>query len=155
MLIKLSGFDNYFLQAQRLRGIIRNDFNRVFRAKNVLSSPAEADDITPLDGVDLLIHPTSIGPAMRLLDDASPLPSPVLGKLSEPARHQTSRSLDAYVQDTLSVPSSLAGIPALNIPMYRSGMDWPMGITILGQWGYDRLLLAVAQILETARAGQV
>ncbi|TRM58724.1 hypothetical protein BD626DRAFT_510346 [Schizophyllum amplum] len=47
--------------------------------------------------------------------------------------------LDAYVQDVLTVPASLAGLPALN---------WPIGVSVVGQWGSDDMVLDVGGAIE-------
>ena len=45
-----SVFDKYFLQAQRVRSLVRRDFDCIFRAPNVLSAHPE----TNVAGVDVL-----------------------------------------------------------------------------------------------------
>ncbi|KAK0466847.1 amidase signature domain-containing protein [Desarmillaria tabescens] len=101
-----SSFDNYFLQALRVRRLVRDDFNLVFRMPNVRAP----NQIPNADGVDVLMHPSAIRTA-PLLDgeDAS--------------------GLEAYVQDVLTVPASLAGLPAINVPIVnKEGDGWPVGI---------------------------
>ncbi|KZP01865.1 amidase signature enzyme [Calocera viscosa TUFC12733] len=127
-----SAFDNYFLQAQLVRKLVKRDFDAVFSAPNVLSSlPAENPT-----GVDLLLHPSAIGPA------------PLFSQLAE------QDSLDAYVQDVLSVPASLAGVPALSVPVSSQGMDRGeeeevegcVGVSVVGQWGWDELVMRVGEV---------
>ena len=60
----------------------------------------------------------------------------------------------------LTVPASLAGLPALSVPVPAacrevSGEEskedddgWPVGISVVGQWGCDELVLKVGEILE-------
>ncbi|KAJ7027938.1 amidase signature domain-containing protein [Mycena alexandri] len=120
-------FDNYFLQAQRIRQLVRDDFNRVFRVPDVLSSnPTGAVDS---EGVDVLIHPSAIRTA------------PPLGT-------EDTDGLQTYVQDVLTVPASLAGLPALSVPLPTHDHDWPVGISVVGQWGCDDTVLRVGQFLE-------
>ncbi|KAJ7173568.1 Glutamyl-tRNA amidotransferase subunit A, mitochondrial [Mycena filopes] len=121
-------FDNYFLQAQRIRQLVRDDFNRVFRVPDVLSShPA---DTLNSEGVDVLIHPSAIRTAPLLsAEDAD--------------------GLQTYVQDVLTVPASLAGLPALSVPLSTKGEEWPVGVSVVGQWGCDDAVLRVGHFLES------
>lgn len=153
-------FDNYFLQAQRIRKRVRDDFDRAFRMPNVLSpltSPSHTNTTTnEEDKVDFLIHPTTI--------HAPPLlPSPP-------------QQVMGYVQDVLTAPASLAGVPVVSVPcgvgyhlggqggrMWgpgegeveraeetgdRDGVGWPVGASVVGQWGGDEGVLRVAKVIE-------
>ncbi|KAK7031613.1 Glutamyl-tRNA amidotransferase subunit A, mitochondrial [Favolaschia claudopus] len=125
-------FDNYFLQAQRIRRLVREDFNRVFRVPDVLSASNAV--ATPVDGVDVLLHPSAIRTAPLLEDDDAAA---------------STDGLDTYVQDVLTVPASLAGLPALSVPLpNKNGQAWPVGISVVGQWGCDDMVLKVGQFLE-------
>jgi len=123
----LSAFDNYFLQAQRVRNLVRRDFDRVFRARNVLSIHSETNQA----GVDVLVHPSAIRTAPRL-DGDSP------GSTS---------NLDSYLQDVLTVPASLAGLPALSVPMGLGDDGWPVGVSLVGQWGQEKTILNLGKVL--------
>lgn len=57
--------------------------------------------------------------------------------------------LEAYVQDVLTVPASLAGVPALSIPIGLGEDGWPLGMSIVAQWGYDKLALKIGQFVES------
>ncbi|KAL0953923.1 hypothetical protein HGRIS_005088 [Hohenbuehelia grisea] len=135
--LRADAFDNYFQQALRVRHLVRDDFNRVFRVPDARfeeSIPVETDCNSP--DIDFLVHPTAICPA--------PL-------LSEAPNSQG--SLDTYVQDVLTVPASLAGLPAVSLPVSSEsdsgerGDGWPMGVSIVGQWGCDETLLNVSREL--------
>ena len=95
-------------------------------------------------GVDVLIHPSAIRTA------------PILG-LDNPENS----TLSAYVQDVLTVPASLAGLPALSVPIRRSVRvndgtayddEWPIGISIVGQWGTDEMVLSVGGAIESLQS---
>ena len=64
-------------------------------------------------------------------------------------------TLSAYVQDVLTVPASLAGLPALSVPVRREtdGFNcddrWPIGVSIVGQWGTDEMVLSVGEAIES------
>lgn len=118
-------FDNYFLQAQRVRQRIKTDFDTAFRVTNAqLSNPSPN-----LDGVDILIHPSAIRSAPRLDSDA------VSG-------------LSPYLQDVMTVPASLAGLPAVSVPAGLAADGWPVGVSVVGQWGSDELVMCVGKAIE-------
>ena len=134
----LSAFDNYFLQAQRVRQLIKNDFDHAFSIPNYFSdSPA----LKKPTGVDVLIHPSAIQTA------------PMLG-----SNNPEDSTLDAYVQDVLTVPASLAGLPALSVPVRRSirgtthDDHWPIGISVVGQWGTEEMVLLVGAAIESLQS---
>ncbi|KAK4042168.1 amidase signature domain-containing protein [Parachaetomium inaequale] len=144
--------DNYFIKAQRVRRLVRKDFNRVFALDNPLHE-RETFDLTDLDEsiamedkwgpeeVDFLLCPTAPTLAPKLAD----------------VMKQT--SVDAYMNDVFTVPASLAGLPAISIPMpvastagdvVRSGTA---GLQLIGQYWDDARLLAVADAVSTALKG--
>jgi aspartyl-tRNA(Asn)/glutamyl-tRNA(Gln) amidotransferase subunit A len=138
-----SAFDNYFLQAQRIRQLIRNDFDRVFSLRNeYLTGESDAGTEELLgQQVDVLVHPSAIR-------TAPPIEAEDGGSLS------VLPSLDSYVQDVLTVPASLAGIPALSVPVpkkYLLGLEgdgWPIGVSIVGQWGSDELVVRIGEVVQ-------
>ncbi|PPQ98049.1 hypothetical protein CVT26_003044 [Gymnopilus dilepis] len=144
--LSADAFDNYFLQAQRIRQLIKNDFDRVFRIPNFFSDQThqntrDTNTETSQPKVDVLLHPSAIRTAPLLSDSES----------------ESADSLSAYVQDVLTVPASLGGLPALSVPMGVSGKEgfrWPVGASIVGQWGTDELVLAVGRAVERLQAGR-
>lgn len=127
--------DNYFIQAQKVRRLVQQDFNRVF------AKPHPLLDREPLgnDGVDLLLTPTTptLPPTVSEVERQSPT--------------------ESYMNDVFTVPASLAGLPAISIPISlsaeeRSGMDdadiGNIGVQLIGQFGDDRLILGAAKHLE-------
>jgi aspartyl-tRNA(Asn)/glutamyl-tRNA(Gln) amidotransferase subunit A len=137
-----SAFDNYFLQAQRVRQLIQDDFDRVFKIPNYFSNTRSSNKVeTSTDSpcIDVLLHPSAIRTA-PLLSESS------LGPKSE---------LSTYVQDVLTVPASLAGLPALSMPVQRdrhakhgNEVRLPIGFSLVGQWGTDEMVLAVGKAIE-------
>lgn len=112
--------------------------------------------------MDVLLHPSAVDIAPRLPSYSSPS-----AEMHEAEPTSTFDS-SAYVQDVLTVPSSLAGLPALNVPMGRAstaegeGRDsekeargdreedetgWPVGVSIVGQWGTERVLFECADAI--------
>ncbi|OJT02947.1 Glutamyl-tRNA(Gln) amidotransferase subunit A, mitochondrial [Trametes pubescens] len=133
--LSADAFENYFLKAQRVRSLIKADFDRVFSLPNALRSASSQASPTIGQGVDVIIHPSAI-------QTAPPLPDNMAGTTSD------SSSLDAYVQDVLTVPASLAGLPALSIPAGHGSDGWPIGVSVIGQWGADEMVLRVGEAIE-------
>jgi len=127
-----SAFDNYFLQAQRIRSLVRQDFDRVFRVPSVLSTHLE----TSQAGVDVLIHPSAIRTAPRFDRDDT----------------ESKSNLDTYLQDVLTVPASLAGLPALSVPMGLGEDGWPVGVSVVGQWGHEKTILNLGKALGVCQS---
>jgi aspartyl-tRNA(Asn)/glutamyl-tRNA(Gln) amidotransferase subunit A len=128
--------DNYFIQAQKVRRLVQQDFDRVFAAKNPLHDTPRSQEN---DGVDFLLTPT--GPSLP----------PTLAELER----QT--TVEGYMLDVFTVPASLAGLPALSVPVpiegaARETMDGgdvkSVGMQIIGQYGSDEGVLEVGRIIE-------
>ena len=103
----------------------------MFSLPNALHLGASHKNSSAEQGVDVIVHPSAIQTAPRLPDG------------SEEASSNAS-SLDAYVQDVLTVPASLAGLPALSVPAGQGSDGWPIGVSVVGQWGCDAMVLMVA-----------
>ncbi|BGO98973.1 hypothetical protein RTG_00562 [Rhodotorula toruloides ATCC 204091] len=142
--LSAEAFDNYFLQAQRVRRLIQLDLDSLFRISNPLhtspSSPFLTSPSAPSashraqKGIDLLIHPTAFSTA------------PLLTPPSSSATKHASR--EPYIQDLLSLPASLAGLPAVSVPAGRAEDGWPVGVTVVGQWGGEEGLGRVVGAVE-------
>ncbi len=85
--------------------------------------------------VDVLLHPSAIR-------SAPPLPNP--GSTG----NEGANDLDAYVQDVLTVPASLAGLPAMSVPAGLGEDGWPVGVSVVGQWGCDEMVMKVGKAIE-------
>jgi aspartyl-tRNA(Asn)/glutamyl-tRNA(Gln) amidotransferase subunit A len=85
--------------------------------------------------VDFLLHPSAIRTAPPLIS------SPSSSKLA---------SLDSYVQDILTVPASLAGLPAISVPAGLAEDGWPVGVSVVGQWGCDDGVLRIGRVIENS-----
>ena len=138
-----SAFDNYFLQAQRIRQLVQDDFDRVFIIANHFTNPPSKELHSNSPQIDVLLHPSAIR-------TAPPLSESKPGEKSD---------LSAYVQDVLTVPASLARLPALSVPINPAKEDqegnentkWPIGVSVVGQWGTDEMVLAVGKAIESLR----
>lgn len=109
-----------------------DDFNSVFRSAHpVFDVPGNPD------GVDLLLTPAAVGTA-PLLEDARANRDPV----------------SEYVNDVMTIPASLAGLPALVFPFGSSREDgFPIGLQLVGQYGDDEFLLDAATVFERGVKG--
>ncbi|KAG6027969.1 hypothetical protein E4U41_000800 [Claviceps citrina] len=132
--------DNYFIQAQKVRRLIRRDFDRVFRLQNPLYEPPQFD-LSDLDaGTDLQ---DKRGPPQVdfLLSPTAPSFAPMLDDVL------STSSLEAYTADVFTVPSSLAGLPSVSVPSRVAESALPLGLQLIGQYWDDRRLLRMAERL--------
>lgn len=136
--LSAGAIDNYFIKAQKVRRLVQHDFNNVFRLGHPLLPPRKTSSETD-DGVDFLITPTSQSLPPKLESVAS------------------RNSVDTFADDVLTVPASLAGLPAVTIPVPLGTSSTPnslgpstVGIQIIGQYGRDVLLLTAGRHLEQA-----
>jgi aspartyl-tRNA(Asn)/glutamyl-tRNA(Gln) amidotransferase subunit A len=107
-------FDAYYLQAQKARTLLINDFNKLFETYGVLIGP---------------VAPT---PAFKLGEN-------------------TAHPVKMYLADIMTVPASLAGLPALSVPAGNTSEGLPVGVQIIGKRKSDAQLLALAKSLEEGK----
>lgn len=81
------------------------------------------------DECDFLICPTAPTPAFKLGEN-------------------TSDPLKMYLADAMTVPASLAGLPAISVPCGESDSGLPIGVQLIGQQKDDAKLLAFAKEVE-------
>ncbi|KAI5925823.1 amidase signature domain-containing protein [Camillea tinctor] len=137
--------DNYFIQAQKVRRLVRRDFDRIFKLANPLHDE-QAFDLSDMD--DSVKLENKLGPTQVdfILAPTAPTPPPLL----EDVLNQT--PLDSYMNDVFTVPASLAGLPAISIPMdipvNRNSEEEQLlnfgGLQVIGQYWDDARVLAVA-----------
>jgi aspartyl-tRNA(Asn)/glutamyl-tRNA(Gln) amidotransferase subunit A len=106
-------FDAYYLQAQKARTLLINEFNELFSRFDVLITP---------------VAPTA---AFRIGENAS-----------DPIK--------MYLADVMTVPASLAGLPAISVPAGNNDQGLPIGVQLIGKRRSDADLLALAKSLEEA-----
>ena len=104
-------YDAYYLKAQRVRSLIKQDFDLVF------------------DNVDVLLTPTAPSDAFAIGEnDDDPI--------------------KMYLNDIFTVPASLAGVPAISVPVGLSKNKLPLGLQIIGKMFDEELVLRVGGALE-------
>ncbi|KAI1843686.1 hypothetical protein JX266_010132 [Neoarthrinium moseri] len=149
--------DNYFIQAQKVRQLVRMDFDRVFKLSNPLRDESSFD-LSEMD--ETIVLENKLGPSQVdfLVCPTAPTPPP---KLEDVARQTP---LDSYMNDVFTVPASLAGLPAISMPMdipsdansaEERHLDFG-GLQLIGQYWDDLRLLGVAKELAakvSAKAG--
>ena len=138
--LSADAIDNHFLKAQKVRRLVQRDFDRVFRSSNPL---LDCENSVNSDaGVDFIITPTA------------PTFPPTLSSL-------TSKSpIDTFADDVLTVPASLAGLPAISVPIPLSGLNsnkthrrlaaMPcVGLQVMGQYGSDLTVIQFGRYIQT------
>ncbi|KTW31851.1 aspartyl/glutamyl-tRNA(Asn/Gln) amidotransferase, A subunit [Pneumocystis jirovecii RU7] len=123
--VYFSAYTNYFEKAQKIRRLIKNDFDNVFCIPNKSSNTIKENK------VHMLIIPTTSSPA--------PLIENVNLEIS---------MLDIYLIDFFTISANLSGIPAITIPFPSNENEMPIGIQLMAPYGYDNSLLDIAEIFE-------
>ena len=88
-------YDAYYLKAQKVRTLIKQDFEAAFSQ------------------VDVLVSPTSPTTAFKLGE-----------KLADP--------LSMYLDDLMTIPVNMAGLPGLSLPCGMDSKGMPIGLQIIG-----------------------
>lgn len=132
--------DNYFVQAQRVRRLVQLDFDSVFRAPNPLRDGSPFDLCEMEEGVAL---EDKLGPAQVdfLLCPTAPTFPPSMQEV------EGQGSVDSYMNDVFTVPASLAGLPAVSVPVPagEQGRGGVAGLQVLGQFWDDARVLGIAR----------
>ncbi|NEW09130.1 Asp-tRNA(Asn)/Glu-tRNA(Gln) amidotransferase subunit GatA [Paenibacillus sp. SYP-B3998] len=103
-------YDAYYLKAQKVRTLIKQDFDQVF------------------EKFDIIIGPTAPTPAFKIGE-------------------QNEDPLTMYLNDIMTIPVSLAGIPAISVPCgFVNGL--PVGLQVIGKALDESTLLRVAHAFE-------
>ena len=76
-----------------------------------------------------------------LLCPVAPRPAFKLGE-------NTTDPLQMYMEDILTVPASLAGLPAIAVPAGKSSEGLPIGVQLIGNSKSDQSLLSIAASME-------
>jgi aspartyl-tRNA(Asn)/glutamyl-tRNA(Gln) amidotransferase subunit A len=106
-------YDAYYGQAQKVRTLIKADFDRAFETVDVIASP---------------VTPTT---AFRIGEKAD-------------------NPLAMYMEDLLTLPASLAGIPGLSVPCGRNSDGMPIGLQLSGAFLQEEIILRVGGAYQQA-----
>jgi aspartyl-tRNA(Asn)/glutamyl-tRNA(Gln) amidotransferase subunit A len=106
-------YDAYYLKAQKIRTLIKKDFENAFKT------------------VDVLITPTAPTTAFQ-----------AGSKISDP--------LSMYLNDLMTIPVNLAGLPGLSLPCGFDAQGLPIGMQLIGQVLREDQLFQVAYAYEQA-----
>jgi aspartyl-tRNA(Asn)/glutamyl-tRNA(Gln) amidotransferase subunit A len=104
-------YDAYYLKAQKVRTLIKQDFEQIFSK------------------YDVIIGPTTPTTAFKIGE-----------KIDDP--------LTMYVEDILTIPVNLAGIPAISVPCGFANNGLPVGLQIIGKAFDESTILRVAHAFE-------
>lgn len=119
---------NHYFKATDERRDMVNELNEILNFPNLLMN-SSTEPLT--EKCDFIVTPTAM---------SGPL------TVEEYMRHDRENFLNSYVNDILTVPASLAGMPAVSIPWKSPGTDSsiPQGMQLMGQFGDDLFLLETA-----------
>src|SRR5262247_4130354 len=106
-------YDAYYLKAQKVRTLIKRDFETVF------------------EGVDVLLTPTTPGPAFGI------------GEVS-------GDPVQMYLNDIFTVTVNMAGLPGISVPAGLSSEATPLGLQLIGRPFDEATLFRVGQVIEEA-----
>ncbi len=109
-------FDAYYLQAQKVRTLLINKFDQLFK------------------DYDYLVGPVVPETAFTIGEHSHDL-------------------IKMYMSDVLTTPASMAGLPAMSLPVDPTTDGLPVGLQIIGSIRSDAKMLALAKQLETYRQG--
>lgn len=111
--LSAGSYDAYYLKAQKVRTLIKQDFENVF------------------ENYDVIVGPTTPTPAFKVGE-----------KVDDP--------LTMYVNDILTIPVNLAGVPGISIPCGFAADGLPLGLQIIGKHFDEATIYQVASAYESA-----
>ncbi len=106
-------YDAYYLKAQKVRTLIKRDFEQAF------------------ENVDVLLTPTAPSAAFAQGEN-----------MDDPVQ--------MYLNDIFTVPASMAGVPALSVPVGLDGNGLPLGLQVIGKHFDEETVLSIGGALEAA-----
>lgn len=121
---------DFYLQATHLRKKLVEEFNDVFALRNILTNGETFETERTEEGCDVLMCPTAFGKAPTLAEFES---------------NTENNFLNGYINDILTVPASLAGLPAISVPCENADF----GVQVMAQFGDDSTVLELASVIET------
>ncbi|MCC5635430.1 Asp-tRNA(Asn)/Glu-tRNA(Gln) amidotransferase subunit GatA [Nostoc sp. CHAB 5844] len=104
-------YDAYYLKAQKVRTLIKQDFENAFKK------------------VDVLVTPTAPTTAFK-------------------AGEKTTDPLSMYLNDLMTIPVNLAGLPGISLPCGFDDKGLPIGLQVIGNVLREDQILQVAYAYE-------
>jgi aspartyl-tRNA(Asn)/glutamyl-tRNA(Gln) amidotransferase subunit A len=105
-------YDAYYLKAQKVRQLIKNDFDSAFK------------------NVDAILTPSTPSATFKIGE-----------KKDDP--------ISMYLNDIFTVPTNLAGIPAMSVPAGYDKNNLPLGLQLIGKPLGEQTLLNIAYAIES------
>ncbi|KAJ3193773.1 Trimeric GatFAB AmidoTransferase(AdT) complex subunit, partial [Entophlyctis luteolus] len=128
-----SEYATYFSQSQKIRRLIQQSYNTAFVMTHPFS-PSGAGGGADSEKVDFILTPASATTA-RTFEHV-----------------EKGEIVDEFMDDAMTVPVSLAGLPAVVVPCGKwdtGSMESAGGMQLIGQFGDDERVLQAAKALET------
>lgn len=113
-----ANYDKYFVKAMKIRRLINDDFDKVFKCEDK-------------ESVDILLTPTVLGEAPLYKEFIK------LDNRDQCALH-----------DYCTQPANMAGIPAISLPIKLSKNNLPLSLQLMGPQCSEPLLFALAKEIE-------
>ncbi len=110
-------YDAYYNKATAIRDLITNDYKGAFQK------------------VDLILTPTTTGPAFRIGE-----------KVNDPVK--------MYLEDIFTAPANMTGLPAISIPsgfVIEEGKKLPLGVQFIAPHQREDLLFEIGKKFEAIR----
>jgi aspartyl-tRNA(Asn)/glutamyl-tRNA(Gln) amidotransferase subunit A len=134
-------YDAYYTRAQKVRTLIRRDFETAFETVHAILTPVAPTAARRLSRIKDFPEELQQQPGM---DTAAT----IMGMSADP--------LQEYLSDIFTIPANLAGLPAISVPIGTVASDTnsqlPVGLQIIGPHLGEATLLRVAQAAEQASA---
>ncbi|KAK4959588.1 Trimeric GatFAB AmidoTransferase(AdT) complex subunit [Elasticomyces elasticus] len=163
--LSAAAMDNYFIQAQKIRRLVQDDFDRVFASPNPLHTASSSSSSPKPSSAQKPAHEASPPQSTRSKVDLLITPTaPTLPPTIDDVRQQD--PLATYTNDAFTVPASLAGLPSISVPVQTAGRPrsgaaadgdggWGdvgcAGVQVIGQFGDDDIVLRMGEIVEGLR----
>ena len=138
--LSAAAVDNYFIKAQKVRRLVQDDFDNIFALQHPLRDPKLYENAS---------HGQIQGPGQ--LKRGNPAIDLILAPTAQslPPRFGTlGGGLESYSADVLTVPASLAGLPAASVPVPCAGKPGFTGMQIMGQFGDDDMVLGFSEHVQ-------
>ena len=100
-------------------------YNQALKVRRLIKN----DFVKAFNDVDIILTPTSPSPAFKIGE-------------------KTKDPVNMYLSDIFTVPMSLAGIPAMNIPFGNSNTGLPIGLQLSSNHFNENKIFSFARFIE-------